>query len=240
MIDRQHITNEIKRTAEANGGIPLGTERFFAETGIRTSDWFGKYWARWGDALIEAGYKPNEMQGSYEDDWVIEKLISVIRELGRFPSSGDLRLKAKQEKDFPSHNVFNRVGKKAELVRKTIEYCCNRGGFDNVLKICEKIAVTIHSEPNGTQQRQTELGYVYLMKSGRYYKIGRTASLGRREYELGIQLPEPPKTIHSIKTDDPPGIEAYWHKRFEAKRKGGEWFELSKEDVEAFRRRKFM
>jgi len=123
MINRQHIINEIKRTAEANGGIPLGTERFFAETGIRTSDWFGKYWARWGDALIEAGYKPNEMQGSYEDDWVIEKLISVIRELGRFPSSGDLRLKAKQEKDFPSHNVFSRVGKKAELVKKTIEYC---------------------------------------------------------------------------------------------------------------------
>jgi len=240
MINRQHIINEIKRTAEANGGIPLGTERFFAETGIRTSDWFGKYWARWGDALIEAGYKPNEMQGSYEDDWVIEKLISVIRELGRFPSSGDLRLKAKQEKDFPSHNVFSRVGKKAELVKKTIEYCGNRGGFDEVLRICEEIAVAIHPESNGTQQGQTELGYVYLMKSGRYYKIGRTAALGRREYELGIQLPDKVMTVHAIKTDDPAGIEGYWHKRFQDRRKNGEWFELTADDVKAFKKRKFM
>jgi hypothetical protein len=85
-----------------------------------------------------------------------------------------------------------------------------------------------------------EIGFVYLIKSGRFYKIGRTNAAGRREREIALQLPEKATTIHVIRTDDPVGIEAYWHKCFEARRKNGEWFELSVADVAAFRRRKFM
>jgi len=77
------------------------------------------------------------------------------------------------------------------------------------------------------------------LKSGRYYKIGKSNGAGRRERELAIQLPEA-STIHVITTDDPAGIEAYWHRRFEARRKNGEWFELNSADLRAFKRRKFM
>jgi len=93
--------------------------------------------------------------------------------------------------------------------------------------------------PAGTGWRR-DIGFVYLIKAGRFYKIGRSNSVGRREYELGIQLPEKAATVHTIRTDDPVGIEAYWHKRFETKRKNGESFGLDAKDVAAFKRRKFM
>jgi hypothetical protein len=72
---------------------------------------------------------------------------------------------------------------------------------------------------------------------GKYYKIGHTGSVGRRQYEIALRLPEKLMLVHSLTTDDPAGIEACWHKRFEPKRANGEWFELSAQDVRAFKRR---
>jgi hypothetical protein len=85
-----------------------------------------------------------------------------------------------------------------------------------------------------------EFGYVYLTRWSRYYKLGRTNSAGRRQRELTLQLPERTTTVHTIKTDDPNGIEAYWHRRFGTKRRNGEWFQLDAADVRAFKRRRFM
>lgn len=40
-MTKEHILSEIRRTAATNGGVLFGVARFFAETGIRESDWHG-------------------------------------------------------------------------------------------------------------------------------------------------------------------------------------------------------
>ncbi len=99
-MDKRHILDEIKRTAGANGGVPLGKQRFLTETGIRESDWSGRFWTRWGDAVREAGYEPNVKQAAFEDDSLFEKLALLVRELGHYPVVAELRMKARSDPQF--------------------------------------------------------------------------------------------------------------------------------------------
>jgi hypothetical protein len=119
------------------------------------------------------------------------------------------------------------------------EYAIAVGSLDDVVAICDRELSSSGADADSTLPDGAEIGFVYLFKSGDFYKIGRSNSTGRREYEVALQMPEPVRTVHRINTDDPVGIEAYWHKRFAAKRKKGEWFDLDSADVAAFRLRKF-
>ncbi len=244
-MDKDHILSEIKRTTEENEGRPLGISRFQKETGIKAWDWRGKYWATWGDAIAEAGYiNPNKMQTAYANDFLIQKLIELIQELGHFPTTTERRLKGNQDKEFPTHNTFARFGRKSDLIQAVIDYCHTHDVNPFVIEICKEAAVGAKSRKRNTAEttkpEDIEYGFVYMMKSGKNFKIGRSNSAERREFELRILLPEKLELIHKIKTDDPVGIERYWHDRFKDKRKRGEWFELSTSDVKVFKRRKFM
>lgn len=239
--EKDYIIQEIIRTTKENGGKPLGMQKFENATGIKKWEWLGRHWSKWSDALMEVGYEPNKFNESYNEEIVLRKLISLIREIKKFPSSGELKLKIYNDKTFPSTTVFEKLGKQKEKIAKVIEYCKNKEEMFDILEICLPL---LNSEKEiietETTLENTNFGFVYLMKSGRYYKIGRSNDADRRAYELRIILPEKLEVIHKIKTDDPIGIEEYWHKRFKDKRKNGEWFELTRQDIEIFRRRKFM
>jgi hypothetical protein len=218
--------------------------RFHAETGIKSSDWMGKLWARWGDALVEAGFEPNILRGPRDEDELLLSLALFARELGHFPVPNEIKLKARAEPGFPWHNTFARFGGKLSLATRLRDFCSARG-YEDVVALCDAvIAQAAKRDPNGDEKGpahiESDIGYVYLLRSGRYYKIGRSNAVGRRERELAIQLPDKAVVVHSIKTDDPGGIETYWHRRFGDRRKNGEWFELTAVDIAAFKRRKFM
>src|SRR5262245_45298090 len=131
------------------------------------------------------------------------------------------------------------VSERRATHRQTRCHCRTRGDFSDVLGMCEAVSRAGPRSP-AKRDEEPEMGFVYLFKSGRHYKIGKSNAAGRREREVALQLPERTTTVHTIRTDDPAGIESYWHRRFEPKRLNGEWFDLSAADVKAFKRRKFM
>lgn len=242
-VERDAILAAIRRAAEDNGGKAPGRERFAAETGIREHDWLGRYWARWGDAVAEAGFTPNTMQARIDDDEALRRYAVETQRLGHPPTHAELRLVRQADKTFPSSGVYERLGPKGALLAKVAAYCEGRPELDEAAVILAPLVAAVEqSAPTAEAAPATEGedGFVYLLKSGRHYKLGRTNSLGRREYELAIQLPEKAESVHAIRTDDPAGIEAYWHHRFADRRANGEWFTLTPADVRAFKRRKFM
>ncbi len=237
-MNRQEILSAIKRISEEHDGKAPGFQRFAAVTGLCKSDWYPNFWLRWGDAIKDAGCLPNDFTAAYRTDFLITKYIELIRELGHFPIEGELRIKNKTDKSFPSHNGFSQLGSKQERLQKIVEYCQGKSEFNDIIAHCSAVAKPTRKEPDSINLTFDNVGYVYIVRHGNRneYKIGRTNKPIRREGEIRLELPEKVQPIHYIETDDPAGVEHYWHSRFARKRKEGEWFSLTMDDVRAFKR----
>jgi hypothetical protein len=108
-LNKDHVLQEIRRIAEANGGSPPGLNTFESETGIKKHQVVGVLWSRWSDAIREAGLKPNQLQVAYDRTFLLEKYVILARELGRLPTKGDLGVKHRHAPGFPSVNAWQRL-----------------------------------------------------------------------------------------------------------------------------------
>jgi len=138
-MDKQHILDEIRRTADANNGVALGWRRFETETGIRYADWYGKFWTKWGDAVREAGFEANRMVGAYDDAFLLEKLAFLARQLGHVPVQGDLLIAARNDPTFPSKKAFRRFGSRPQRAARMVAYCDANPGREDVATLWRQI-----------------------------------------------------------------------------------------------------
>ena len=104
---RDRIIAEIRRLAAANGGQPPGRQGFEAATGIRYAEWYGIHWARWGDAVAEAGFTPNTVQAKFDRDALIQQIAEAYRHFGHVATDGEIRLYGRSHPEFPSHSTFS-------------------------------------------------------------------------------------------------------------------------------------
>lgn len=244
-VAREWIIAEIRRLADEAGGTAPGKSAFFRATGIKESDWSGHYWARWSDAIDEAGFSPNAMQTKLDDDALARSLANEVRRLGRFPTYAEMKLRRKTDRTFPSHNTVASRGDPTQLHQLVKRFCEKQDEYADVISLLPPID-TESSEPTiAAQQAPPEVathGYVYLVRSGKHHKIGQSTDVQKRLLQLNTGMPESGTLVHVISTDDPRGIERYWHTRFADRRvrPDAEWFALSVADVTAFRRRQYM
>jgi hypothetical protein len=241
-VTKEFIIAELQRTASENGGVPLGQRTFERETGIAPSAWRGRYWRNWGEAAKDAGLAPNVRNEAHDRKFLIESLTRLTRKNGRFPTYADMRLERQANNGFPGHQPLTRLGTVTERVELVRQYASNNPEYADILNLLaepESIDDTSVVETGALLDGFVYMGLLTVGREKRY-KIGKTNLVARRTDQISVQLPEDLELVHAIRTDDATGIEAYWHRRFAAKRTKGEWFSLSRNDVSAFKRRKFM
>lgn len=233
---RERIVAGIGRLAEQKGVAP-GVRAFELETGILRREWIGKIWARWGDALAEAGYEPNALTSRRDSEEVLKFVAECCLAIGRWPGTQDFRLYARNNPGFPASNTIDNHFPKRSILADALRAWVRRpenvyfAGLETILP---------EAKPAEVETSRTEkYGHVYLLRAGDYYKIGQSSDIEKRVKSINVALPDKATLEHAISTDDPPGIEAYWHRRFADRCMNGEWFKLSKADILAFKKRKF-
>ncbi len=245
-MDKHWIISEIRRTASENDGVPLGVKKFQKITGISTNRFLGKYWRTWAEALNEAGFSENKFNTGRDIDFLLVCLAKLTRTLRRFPAAVDIKLARRDDSAFPSVDSFDRrLGTQSRKIGLIKKYVTEHEEYADILELLpqgKNAGDTFDQYPDTNVK--TKDGFVYLgmlkIDTKKRYKIGKTNFVERRHSELSFQLPEKLELVHYIRTDDMTGIESYWHKRFADKNTNGEWFDLSSDEVRAFKLRKFM
>lgn len=234
---RDFILQEIRRLASANGGQAPGQKLFAKETAIAERQWRGLYWSRWSDALKDAGLEPNKLNERGDAENLLAGLIAACRHFGRLPTEADMQLLRRSDPTTPHPNVLkSHFGKRADLIGALAKHVSNDPNYADV------VAMLPDQDDNALRRQplsKSVEGFVYLIKSGDFYKIGRSDDAERRFKQITSALPDKAELFHMIRTDDPPGIEVYWHRRFADRRANGEWFKLTSQDIAAFKKRKF-
>lgn len=237
MITREDIINKIRKYAKKNNKTPSEIV-FYELAGIGIYDLKKLGWPYYGALVREAKLKPNKFDRTkYSREQLCKIFIEFMRELGKWPTRGDLDVKHYNDKNFPASATFYKKLNKIEgLAKSVMEFIEGKRNYDDIATICKSVFEKYSKQVTSPESADIMHGFVYLGKQHGRYKIGYTTDLNRRREDISLLGSEPIEWIHSIETDDMKGIEKYWHDRFASKWMRGEWFKLAPSDIKSFKR----
>jgi hypothetical protein len=235
-MTKDEIIILLRDVADAEGG-DVSLRRFIELSGVGEKQIVGVHWPTWNAAKREAGLRASQFARPRLDEaTIVQAFAGLLAELGKWPTESEMRLAKRRDDQIPSTRLLRALVSNGPFLAKLRAHC---EADPRLAAVASLVSIRIRE----LQRRPIDVetaGHVYMMRSGRRYKIGHTSSPSRRHREIRLDLPERTDLVHSIETDDPKGIEAYWHNRFGEKRiRDTEFFELSASDVAAFKKRKF-
>ena len=234
------VAQRIHALAKERGGH-VSLDAFLAETGIKDKWLRTQPWVEgWNNLLQELGLTTKSFEVPRAQPEAVARAVgALIAREGKWPTEDELARERRRDAAFPSLKVIRPLRKSGALAALIVQGAAS----DSSLATAAAIASTklsVEPAPELSPPNERVRGYVYLLRSGRRYKIGKSNDPSRRWREVRLELPDETHQVHTIPTDDPSGIEIYWHQRFAAKRvRNTEFFELDAADVQAFKRRSY-
>src|SRR5205085_1814587 len=126
-------------------------------------------------------------QPRLEHDSVVPPIANLVSRLGRWPTEAELRLAKRSDPGVPAVKVVRRLEADADFMASLREHCARTPALVHV----EGIIADRHRKHRAAAiPAVATAGYVYMMRSGKRYKIGRTSSPTRRHREVRLDLPE--------------------------------------------------
>jgi len=246
-LSKDELIALVQRAARANGGRPQGKDHFFSDHGLTKRDLWALGIRSYGDLCELAGYVRNRFaQKPMEADQLFEPLALLTVQIGRFPDTTDREIARRGGAPIPEYRAYRTAqNTNGPLLQQLLEWCRSHPQHSGALQSLEAHVSRVDgAAPPARKRVKVVTGYVYLLRyggRGRKYKIGRSEAPPRRHSQISGMVPDELAIVHVIASDDPIGIERYWHQRFENKLipNKKEIFLLDAEDVAAFKRRKY-
>jgi len=148
-------------------------------------------------------------------------------------SSSDLRTRIKHyDQEGPNKTVAD-IAKDIDIPISDIKVFLSGNNFlsDDIAKKFkyEKLVEFVHLRD--AQMWQENIGYVYIVQSEKYYKIGKSTTKIERPIAIIKTIPMEARILRVYRVNDYDKCEALIHSIFRKKRIRGEWFGLIKDDI---------
>jgi hypothetical protein len=231
-MDKLEILNTIKKAAADNGGKCPTLRNFIQTTGIKERMWLGKYWARWSDAVKEAGVTPSHIIISYDASYLLQKITELILEIKKFPTGPEISLKRNSDKTYPSDNCFfYSFGGKRLLIKEILRYCNDKPELRQVSGIC----LAEYNRLYQPKEKKAEVFFVYILsKSEKYQLVISDKFIIPDEFPKKLPGCSCYRQFQSRETEI---IIATWQNDFADKQDGNNWYKLTREDLKLFERK---